>query len=66
MLKLIENAKDQFKNFGKVIVTTYEDRTYGANEHVFRKLEEAISFIEDFPIYAGEEEDIYVPNAMAL
>ena len=66
MTKFIERAKEQFETFGKVIVTTYNDRTYGQNNHVFKSLEKAIEFIEDFPVYASEEEDIHVSNACSL
>ena len=31
MTKFIERAKEQFETFGKVIITTYNDRTYDQN-----------------------------------
>lgn len=60
MKKLIEKAKAQFSEFGKIEVTHYYDRSYQNLEKVtFYSLAECIEFIEDI-LSNDSDEDLHI------
>jgi hypothetical protein len=61
MKRFLNNAEQQFKQFGQVVIHYYTDRTYENIERFnFTTLEEAQTFIQD--IMSNEQDnDIHVP-----
>ena len=61
MKTMIQNAKEQFKEFGHVRITHYFDRTYQNLENLVLSLEDAIDLIEKVAM-SNSDEDLHVPH----
>jgi hypothetical protein len=61
MKRFLNNAQEQFKQFGQIVIYYYPDRTYENIERCdFTILEKAEAFIRDI-ITNQQEDDIHVP-----